>query len=66
MEYSGIKHIDEAIFWQTRAEFAYAAARAFPSAERQRRAAHASHMARRALRTLLCGARGSDGTQRAS
>ena len=57
---------NEAAVWQIVAEAAYAHARMLPNAERQRRAAHAAHMARRALRTLLCGARGSDGSQRAS
>ena len=56
----------EAAAWQAASRMAYAAARAMPTDERQLRAAHAAHMARRALRTLICGDRGSEASQRAS
>lgn len=42
----------EAGWWQNLASRAYAAARKHPNHSIQRRAAHAAHMARRALRTL--------------
>lgn len=48
---------EEAVIWQRMARESYVRAMLFPNAARQRQAAHLSHMARRALFTLINGAR---------
>lgn len=51
------RHFQEAIIWQRRAQRSYERALRTPCAEQQEKAAHTSHMARRALFSLVCGPR---------
>lgn len=50
-------HFDEAVTWQRMSRESHIRATLFPSDARQRQAAHFSHMARRALFTLINGAK---------
>jgi hypothetical protein len=54
---AAMKHAISATAWQEASRRLYARARAVPTAGAQARAAHASHMARRALFTLVNGQR---------
>lgn len=53
-------YLSDAIAWQRLARDAYVRARLFPNADRQQRAAHLSHMSRRALRSLTRGPRSAE------
>jgi hypothetical protein len=51
------RYLRDAVFWQDLSRNAYVRAMLFPNADRQQRAAHFSHMARRALFSLVSGPR---------